>query len=82
MELCLLSRHLLREALLAVFLQVKSFSFILPLLPASFRQICYESEKLRLLDGTTQAGPLTHPLSLTIAAVCVYVLAGRDPFED
>ena len=61
MELCLLSRHLLREALLAVFLQVKSFPFILPLLPASFGRIFYESEKLHLLDGTTQAGPLTHP---------------------
>jgi hypothetical protein len=72
-ELCLLSRHLLREALLAVFLQVKSFSFILPLLAASFRRIFYESEKLRLLDGTTQAGPLTHPTSLTTTSVCVCV---------
>ena len=90
MELCLLSRHLLREALLAVFLLVKSFSFVLPLLPASFRQIFYESEKLHLLDGTTQAGPLTHPLSLTTAVVCVYVcvcvcvyvLVGVNLFED
>jgi hypothetical protein len=83
-ELCLLSRHLLREALLAVFLQLKSFSFIFPVLPASFRRIFCESEKLRLLDGTAQAGPLTHAMSVSTASVCVCVSvrACRDLFED